>query len=490
MAGKIILENKDDLGSFQYDLFEAPEPIDYQIEIHTDLTDDFIKLTSTIGDMKDSIQLLAMISDDPDYLKFCEKHKDHLLELLNKAEYVTLRFPLVQTMEYMKKNPILKTKKIILEDIYDMDPKIVETIEDQLGNETTNIYFDIADNDHLIHFNEYKETVNIIHHIIQNIEQFPFSPLEKIMYTYDIVRDRVYVEEDENENKAKSRSLSDILLGNKIVCLGYARLFHTLLMKMNLDSRLVYLFNSQKTGGHARNEVYIKDEKYHIDGVYYFDPTWDAKQSENDDTFLSSYRYFAMTKSAVDSLDHGKRKDLNFPYFSNSIDLEIEDLINQYGLENLPKEFVDSINYMSKRIDHKILINSPKFYSIIPNQMKPNKEDIIKSAIQLTEYFYYPLPAEILLEALYNVRKYQYYINPEKYKLSLNEFHKIIMHSNWEFESDWITSPLLSLEDKGYKCAYQLKEYSDENELEKHIAQVKLAKTLRLTYEKRKNKNL
>lgn len=111
MAGKIILENKDDFGSFQYDLFEAPEPIDYQIEIHTDLTDDFIKLTSTIGDMKDSIQLLAMISDDPNYLKFCEKHKDHLLELLNKAEYVTLRFPLAQTMEYMKKNPILKTKK-------------------------------------------------------------------------------------------------------------------------------------------------------------------------------------------------------------------------------------------------------------------------------------------------------------------------------------------------------------------------------------------
>ena len=72
MAGKIILENKDDLGSFQYDLFETPEPIDYQIEIHTDLTDDFIKLTSTIGDMKDSIQFLAMISDDPDYLKFCE----------------------------------------------------------------------------------------------------------------------------------------------------------------------------------------------------------------------------------------------------------------------------------------------------------------------------------------------------------------------------------------------------------------------------------
>ena len=259
-------------------------------------------------------------------------------------------------------------------------------------------------------------------------------------------------------------------------------------MKMNLDSRLVYLFNPQKTGGHARNEVYIKDEKYHIDGVYYFDPTWDAKQSENDNTFLSSYRYFAMTKSAVDSLDHGKRKDFNFPYFSNSIDLEIEDLINQYELENLPKEFVDSINYMSKRIDHKILINSPKYYSILSERMKPNKEDIIKSAIQLTEYFYYPLSAEILLEALYNVRKYQYYINPEKYKLSLNDFYQVIMHSNWEFEIDWIIFPLFSPENKEYKCAYQLKEYSDENELEKHIAQVKLAKTMRLAYEKRKMK--
>ena len=45
------------------------------------------------------------------------------------------------------------------------------------------------------------------------------------MYAYDMVRDKIYAEVDENDDKMISRNLSTALLGDKIVCLGYANVF-------------------------------------------------------------------------------------------------------------------------------------------------------------------------------------------------------------------------------------------------------------------------
>ena len=61
-------------------------------------------------------------------------------------------------------------------------------------------------------------------------------------------------------------------------------------------------------------------------------------------------------------------------------------------------------------------------YPIAKKIFKLNKYNIRKKIYELTRYFNNPISADVLLEVLYNVRKQQYYYNPEKYPFDLNDF--------------------------------------------------------------------
>lgn len=489
MKGKLVLAPNDKMEIFDYNFSVGMYPFDYELSINTDLSDDFINLTSTTGDLEDSIEDLIEMSDDPDSINFYNQCKSKMLELLQNAEYVAFDFEMDEIANYIKNNPILKTKKILFTDIYDLDPEKIKKIEKAFGSETSNIYFDVAGNSDFISFKEYTDTIKAIDNMVQDIERFNFSPLEKIMYAYDLVRNKVYAEVGEDEDKLNSRTLSSVLLGDKIVCVGYARVFKALLEKLGIHSREVYLYYPDRSGGHARNEIYVKDEKYGVDGVYYFDPTWDSKKNENDRTYLSSYRFFGMTKSAMDSLDNGRLIDDMFPYFSSDIMWEFEEAVDEKGFEKLPPQMVKSINHMSGLVYDKALIKKMELLPITPPSLRPNKDKIMDELIPLVEYFNTPLSADLMLKVLYNVRKNQYYADLQKYSMSLNDFFQIVLRSGWVFEDDTFSSSLLSelsLEQRAKIKASQLKKYSDENDLERNIEQVKLAKVLRLTYEKKK----
>ena len=266
------------------------------------------------------------------------------------------------------KNIDLKTKKILFTDIYNLDPEIISDVERSFGNDTSNIYFDVAGNVNLISFQEYKDTIKAIDNMVQEIEKYDFSPLEKIMYAYDLVRNKVYVEVDKDEDKLDSRTLSSVLLGDKIVCVGYARVFKTLLEKLGIHSREVHLNYPDRIGGHARNEIYVKDE--------------------NDISYLSSYRFFAMTKSAMDSIDNGRFIDDKFPYFSSDIMWEFEEAVDEKGFEKLPPEMIKSINHMSGLVYDKALINKAgldKFLERIPVYIIINEELGVTGAAEFTK---------------------------------------------------------------------------------------------------------
>lgn len=492
MKGKLIIEPKDEIELYNYNLNYGLQPFDYEISIGTDLSKDFLSLTSTTGDLEESIEILIEITDDEKTIDFYKQCKNHLLGLLNNAEYISFKFNTEEVINYIKKNPVLKTKKILFTDIYDLDPKVIKQLEDAFGNEISNIYFDVAGNANFIDFEEYKKTINVIDNMINEVEKFNFSPLEKIMYVYDLVRNKVYLEVDENEDKLISRTLSSVLLGDKIVCVGYAKIFKTLLEKLGIHSREVHLYGSNKAGGHARNEVYIKDEKYKVDGVYYFDPTWDSKRSINDIKYLLSYRFFCMTKKEMDLIDNGRIVDSNFPYFQEDMANEFQKIVEEKGIEYVPKEMINSINHMSWLIHDKSLINRVGLLSMVIPSLKFDKNKTIKELKQLVKCFNKPLSANLLLRVLYNVRKNQYYSNPQKYAMSLNDFFKIVLNSEWTFNDKIFNASMLSkmpLKQKANIKALQLKKYSDENNLEKNIEQVKFAKVLRLSLEKRINKN-
>ena len=72
--------------------------------------------------------------------------------------------------------------------------------------------------------------------------------------------------------------------------MGYANLFSAILTSLNIDNRIALNFH----GNHARNLVHIKDEKYNIDTVLFFDVTGDSRK-KNDKDYLEKYNFFGLT---------------------------------------------------------------------------------------------------------------------------------------------------------------------------------------------------
>jgi Na+-driven multidrug efflux pump len=58
----------------------------------------------------------------------------------------------------------------------------------------------------------------------------------------------------------------------------------------------------------------------------------------------------------------------------------------------------------------------------------------IKIKFDLSKYFIKPIPAETLIRVLFNVRKQEYYNNPEKYTFALIDFCKTVACSHWDYE--------------------------------------------------------
>lgn len=493
MKGKIILCYSGMYSECEIDrnIFMEDDPYGYAIHIDSNLSKNFQSLISTTGNMEENVEIDIEIADNEEQVAFYKKNKGKLLELLQNAEYVTIYFPIDKIIEYLKSNPILQTKKVIINQILKNDYEVVNKLKDELGENTSNIYFYINGNHDLIDFSEYSNTVEKMNEMLQDIDKFNFSPLEKIMYVYDIVRDRIYNEVAEGEDKHISRNLSSALLGDHIVCVGYAKIFKALLNKLGITCTVVSLCNKEKTGGHNRNVIYIKDDKYGVDGVYYFDPTYDSKENEDDNSFLLSYKYFAMTRDTMIRLDKGEIIDESFPYSETNVEdisLDLEEIIEENGFENIPEDILRSVNTMSILVSGESLISILSLNPLICPSKKLTKDEVIGKLDKIVEHFVRPLSADTLLRVLYNVRKQQYYSNPDKYQFGLEDFFQIVIRSGWNFEEDklynWMM-PFLSVEEQAKIKGPRLMRYSSDTDLEKNIEQVKLAKVLRLTLDKK-----
>lgn len=130
---------------------------------------------------------------------------------------------------------------------------------------------------------EFNNTFNALSKIVANVKDKNLSPFEQFLYLYNTVASHEY--NDTLESKLDpSRSVIGIFNSNKIVCLGYAELFRTLCYYLNnpnikCDCVYVDLLKKQTKelyAVHAFNLVYLKDEKYSINGMYACDACWDS----------------------------------------------------------------------------------------------------------------------------------------------------------------------------------------------------------------------
>ena len=129
-----------------------------------------------------------------------------------------------------------------------------------------------------------------------------YSPAESIFYIYNIAKKRIYNEENQEEKYCKSRSITDILNGDKIVCTGYSNLVAAIANILHIPVEISYWDDiTDKTAGHAANIVYLNDPKYNICGIYAIDATWDSRK--NEERLLPFETIKAATEGDVDAMD-------------------------------------------------------------------------------------------------------------------------------------------------------------------------------------------
>ena len=229
--------------------------------------------------------------------------------------------------------------------------------------------------------------------IIQGIERYNLSPLEKIIYTYDIVKYREYKES--YGDLKYSRDLDKVVQGESIVCVGYSNLFNAILRGMGFNA--ISLISTEKR--HQRSMVYIYDEKYKIDGIYAFDPTFDRRK--NDD-YIDNYKYFAMTMENSEKDNPSIHKLKPWTTFDELIDIyELNDTETFNDGMNKLNELEDLFDFVHETEAEKI-INVIEGYSYVGYEMRDTARKLYKKFMK--KYKTKEISPSIFMNALLRTR--------------------------------------------------------------------------------------
>lgn len=256
----------------------------------------------------------------------------------------------------------------------------------------SNIHFYFQENNNPLSAKELYNTATMVNDIVNRVENTNLSQIESIMYVYDIVKERIYKKDKDNYHN--SHDVMNVLTGDTIVCSGYSNVFNAILKCLGIKA-IPLISNKSK---HQRSIAYVKDEKYNIDGVYVFDPTWDSKKDTNDYTYINRYNYFAMPLSLANEsapLDFIWNKDISFDTFLDYY----EDFDSTEKLE-----IVTRIDNFFKFVSDKGLITLLGDLSYLP---RDNIKDRLEKEYNhvMSKYNTNTLEKEMFTEIVYNTRK-------------------------------------------------------------------------------------
>lgn len=246
-----------------------------------------------------------------------------------------------------------------------------------------NVYIDYQKNNSPVLISTVYKISCIINAVVEEINSYDLSPLEKIMFVYDRVKYRLY--EDDLDDINSSRDLDKVLNGDKIVCAGYSNLFTAVLTSLGINSIPVIDLNIK----HQRSLAYIKDAKYNIDGVYAFDPTWDKRKNKDDINYIDRYDYFLMPLV----------RSMNSCYceISELLELDKETILKIIDGKDMDSalKVLDRLNILFTLVDAKYIPND-KYYVV---------EEIAKQYDQVIgKYYSSEISFEDFINLLYSVR--------------------------------------------------------------------------------------
>ena len=166
------------------------------------------------------------------------------------------------------------------------------------------------------------------------------SPFEKFIFAYEFVSSFVYNEGGDIFHENTSYWVP-VMLGDKIVCGGYASLMEALCERIFKNNEVgiynqgTYVLRKDFSfiGGHSNILVRIKDDKYNINGIFYADPCWDSVKDKNS---TGHAKYCLLTESEL-----AKQENVLFLFKGNNP-------LNYYWLMSNQK-YRNTINELYKK---------------------------------------------------------------------------------------------------------------------------------------------
>lgn len=391
---------------------------------------------------------------------FCGKHEDIGRFLDNNYDF-------------------FKDKEIILSECIELDENTLIGLKKYFVN-FPNIKLQVNGNIDFVSIEDYKLTIDAINQIASKIQKYDYSTFEQLIYAYDLIRDRFYVKENSEDRATVSRDLTSSILGDKIVCLGFANIFKAVCDKLGINNIVFCL--TGKESGHARNLVHLTDEKYGIDGLYFFDSTFDCKKDE-ENSFLFSYKYFAKTFREMDDFSNGKYAPITYKYFDTDM---IEDLDFSTSRDEI--DMLKTLKLLTKTKVNNILdlLGREK----INPMSEVDIDNFFEILYEVSDSCNQPINSNQFIKALYRVRKQQYYEEPTKYLFDIDVLTCILINSQFVVGDQTPVERLF--EDLGLRRKYtiftgrdKVEEFLSENNLDEDMERVKLTRTLRTIYEQK-----
>lgn len=195
------------------------------------------------------------------------------------------------------------------------------------------------------------------------IDGKPLSPLEKYVYAYQIVTAFKYKESNKNHPE-DARQLTKILNsdGRNIVCAGYAQLLAELCQRIGIPCTTLVLNPTDASKfGHSSNMLYLIDEKYNINGLYFADPTYDSSKNG-----VSHTKFGLMTYQ--EAVQEYQRQNLGIINIDTSYE-SLKTLTTSMRKLKLPNT---QYNYL---LDTQLALNNHDYYTY--QRQQKNVRDII-----------------------------------------------------------------------------------------------------------------
>ncbi len=269
-------------------------------------------------------------------------------------------------------------------------------IIDNLGNNVyQNLKIEFPNSENPILYKEFYDMYQKLIGIVDFIKHYNLSQLERIMLVYDIVKANQYKIENEDEDYGISRDLNKIVSSDKIVCVGFSNLIDFILKNLDIKCNIaIYEYSNKENVGHQRNYVYIKDDKYNINGIFFLDATWDSKKSNK---YLDNYRFFLKPFKYFKKIR--KNENIISPNKFKILEKSNNEIIKQFDKEN-------NINAMGNICLLNNEINFGEF-SIIDLITKSSDElkELTKKILSMYDK---KISEKAFKNALYKVRKIEY----------------------------------------------------------------------------------